>query len=77
MLDISLKGLQLIFEYKTKFPEIFKFIERRYEKLIENKDANGKINWREKIELKQIYEEHEQEKAVKSLMNIYLWLIKK
>ena len=26
MLDISLKGLELIIEYKTKFPEIFGFI---------------------------------------------------
>jgi len=37
-LDISLKGLELIIEYKKKFANIFKFIEARYEKLIEKKD---------------------------------------
>ena len=46
MLDISLKGLWLIIEYKTKFPQIFSFLEKRYEKLIENRDSKGRINWR-------------------------------
>lgn len=78
-LDISLKGLELIIEYKNKFANIFKFIEARYEKLIEKKDEKGKINWREPITLEDIYSdsESEKQKQVKSLMNVYLWLIKK
>lgn len=55
MLDISLRGLELIIEYKKRFPKIFKFIEDRYEKLLDNRDEKGKINWREPIRLSQIY----------------------
>lgn len=33
-LDISLKGFEFIIEYKKNFPNIFNFIEKRYEKLI-------------------------------------------
>lgn len=29
-LDISLKGLEFIIEYKKNFPNIFTFIEKRY-----------------------------------------------
>lgn len=76
-LEISLKGLELILEFKRKFPEIIRFIEERHQKLIESQSGEGKINWREPIMLDSLYNKQESDKQVKSLMSVYLWLIKK
>ena len=74
-LEISLRGLELILEFKRKFPEVIKFIEERHQKLIDSQSADGKINWREPISLDSLYKKSE--KQVNSLMSVYLWLIKK
>lgn len=34
-LEISIRGLEIAMEYKEKFPEIFKFIQQRHRRLVD------------------------------------------
>lgn len=50
-LELSVRALEIILEYKKKFPEIFTFMEERHYRLIEKARENNdkKIDWDEAI----------------------------
>jgi hypothetical protein len=55
-LEISYRGLEIAMEYKEKFPEIFKFIQQRHHRLVDQaKESSSKIDWDEPIHADNIY----------------------
>lgn len=71
-IEISVRALEILIEYKTKFPEIFTFIENRHKKLVEQSKKSGNpIEWDSAIYSEEIYPEN----SAKSLMRIYKWLV--
>lgn len=59
-------------EYKQKFPEVFKFMKERHQKIVKKAKETGlKIEWDEPIYAEQIYPGM----PAKGLMKVYKWLV--
>ena len=73
-IELSYRALEIIMEYKTRFPEIFKFMAERHYELVERaKETQNKIEWDEAIFASDIYKDQ----PAKRLMTVYRWLIEK
>ena len=71
-LELSVRALEILIEYKTKFPEIFTFMDERRQKIIaRSKQTGARIEWDEPIYAEQIYPEN----SAKGIMKIYKWLV--
>jgi hypothetical protein len=71
-IEISVRALEILIEYKQKFPEVFTFIEDRHRRLVARaKESGQKIEWDEPIYAEKIYPDN----PAKGLMRIYKWLV--
>lgn len=51
-MELSLKAIQLLVEYRRNYSDVFDFIKARHQRLIdEAKDSGKGINWKENIEV--------------------------
>ena len=72
-IELSVRALEILIDYKRKFPEIFKFMVDRHQKLVETARHSGKaIDWDAPIYTENIYPD---ENPAKALMKVYKWLV--
>lgn len=67
--------MEILIEYKKKFPEIFRFMEERHLRLVEKSKMSDKqkIDWDEPIDAEAIYPDS----PAKNVMRVYKWLVEK
>ena len=71
-LEISIRALEILVQYKKKFPEIFEFMEERHRRLVTRaKEKGEKIDWDEPIYAEKLYPDN----PAKGLMKVYKWLV--